>query len=447
MTTDTPTIHAEPARSTWRALVESPPLAPDERSRRLRAQLGLPTDRPVIMSGHQASFWHAGILAKVFATDATAQATCAAAAWVVVDQDEAEFAVIRAPVRDGRNRLAVQELKLCDPPSPGIASASLPPFEAKSLKPAGGPFALPAVSWGAASITESLLSRRSEPTAARQVAEASFDLLASHVQRPALLYASTLASAEAFRALVEQMAREPARAIGAYNEAVARFPEAGLTPLAADAAKNRWELPLWRLENGKPRQRVWSDALNAETLNGLAPRALLLTGFLRLTACELFVHGKGGAIYDRATEAWLSTWLGATLAPTVMISADLLLPFEEAAVSPSDVNAAVWRAAHARHDPALTGRADLVPKKKAMVEAIRAARERGENPLPIYLEMHRMLATYRDQERGRLGDLKDAANRLVAIRATASIAADRTWPFPFHRAESIAALHNQIAAE
>ncbi len=440
MTPERLTTHTDPPAETWRGLISQHFAGLDARSKQLRAELGLPADHPIIMSGHQAAFWHAGILAKVFAADAAARSTNGAAAWIVVDQDEAEFATLRAPVRDGRNRLGVQELKLTEAPATGVAAASLPPFEPRSLKPTGGPFALPSVSWGAASITESLLSRRGESTAARQIAQASFDLLDSHARRPTLLFATSLAATTLFREIVERMSSDPAAAIGAYNAAVARCPDAGLTPLAAEPHKNRWELPLWRLEAGTPRRRVWSDELRASGTTGIAPRALLLTGFLRLAACDLFIHGKGGAIYDRATEAWFGTWLGVTLAPTALVTADLPLPFEESAVTLAEVARAVWRAQRARHDPALTGRDDLVPKKRAMVEAIRAARERGDDPLPTYRDMHRMLATYRDQERSRLGDLRDEAERLISKHASASIANDRTWPFPFHRAEAIGAL-------
>ena len=41
----------------------------------------------------------------------------------------------------------------------------------------------------------------------------------------------------------------------------------------------------------------------------LMPRALLLTLLLRSFACDLFVHGLGGEIYDPAMEAWVAPWV------------------------------------------------------------------------------------------------------------------------------------------
>lgn len=434
------TIHLDPPIGEWKSIAVGRWRSLSEAGRAARSALGLPTDRPVIMSGHQASFWHCGIAAKVFAGASVAGACGGIAAWVVVDQDESSHHVIRAPVRDGKGLLRVQDLRVCDEPAGGVPPASLPSFEARALRPTGAAFALPSVSWGAASITESLLSRRSEPTAARQVAGATFDLLESHATRPALLFASELADVASFATLVEQMAGEAPRAIGAYNEAVAAHPAAGITPLLADASRRRWELPLWRLQPGRPRQRVFSDEIASDGLLGLAPRALMLTAFLRLGACDLFIHGKGGAIYDRATEEWIARWLGANLAPTVMASADVLLPFVEAGVTERDAARAVWRAHHARHDPSLGGRPELASRKRSLVEAIRGTRESGGDALPGYRDLQQLLETYRDQERGRLRDLRDEAERLVAVAASGSIARDRTWAFPFQRAEALAAL-------
>ena len=52
-------------------LGDLPPGAVEEvRPKVLREQLGLPVHGPVIMTGHQAEFWHPGILAKYLACDA-----------------------------------------------------------------------------------------------------------------------------------------------------------------------------------------------------------------------------------------------------------------------------------------------------------------------------------------------------------------------------------------
>ena len=44
----------------------------------------------------------------------------------------------------------------------------------------------------------------------------------------------------------------------------------------------------------------------AQCRHRLSPRALSLTGFLRLAVVDQFVHGIGGALYDRVTDQILA---------------------------------------------------------------------------------------------------------------------------------------------
>src|SRR5579864_8908961 len=97
-------ITVRPEASTWGGLLRS--RAPvDGRAQRFPEELGLPGDRPVIMSGHQAQVWHPGILAKLMAARSAAKLSAAAVAWLVVDQDDHEPWEIRYPVRRGDGRL------------------------------------------------------------------------------------------------------------------------------------------------------------------------------------------------------------------------------------------------------------------------------------------------------------------------------------------------------
>jgi hypothetical protein len=73
-----------PPAPEWAALLKHNDSA---QATRFRRELGLPTGKPLIMTGHQAEFWHTGILAKYLAADAAAGALGADVAWLVVDQD------------------------------------------------------------------------------------------------------------------------------------------------------------------------------------------------------------------------------------------------------------------------------------------------------------------------------------------------------------------------
>src|SRR5690606_41787826 len=81
-------ITLRPAPARWRTIISQAPIPPAHASD--RAAVGLPTDRPVVLSGHQPTLWHAGILAKLLAACELAASTGAAVGWIVPDADEAD---------------------------------------------------------------------------------------------------------------------------------------------------------------------------------------------------------------------------------------------------------------------------------------------------------------------------------------------------------------------
>ena len=64
-----------------------------------RRELGLPDSRPVVMAGHQAAFWHPGIVTKSLLAEVLAEALGGVAAHVVVEQDVEPIAAVAVPVR------------------------------------------------------------------------------------------------------------------------------------------------------------------------------------------------------------------------------------------------------------------------------------------------------------------------------------------------------------
>ena len=134
------------------------------------------------------------------------------------------------------------------------------------------------------------------------------------------------------------------------------------------------ELPLWRTT---PEGRV--PVLAGEPLDPatLRPRALLATAMARLAACDGFVHGLGGGVYDEAMEGWIRGWLGPE-------HADALAP----ATSPA---------------------------RRAAFQTLRRAID--------------------DARRSNAGELTAAAavvRTQAGRRAAMTISTDRTWAFPLH---------------
>ena len=68
----------------------------------------------------------------------------------------------------------------------------------------------------------------------------------------------------------------------------------------------------------------------------IRPRALTLTLWVRLLLCDLFVHGIGGAKYDRVTNDIFRTYYRCEPPAMACVSATLRLPLPRAAVQEKD---------------------------------------------------------------------------------------------------------------
>jgi len=298
-----------------------------------RRQLGLPTSGAIIMTGHQAAFWHAGILAKYIASDLLAakmrvEGQETHAAHIVVDEDTNDPGLLAYPLRDAQRAT----LRLAPPPPAHSPVCMLPPFTAQAINSTLSAKAAdihPAAARGLALIAKSLSANADHPNAPRQIAACLMQLMAPVCNPGPAVFATQLSATDAFALLLQAIKKDPENCVSLFNAAASKFPRARVAPLKLDP--DRIELPLWRLDpTSRQRLPVFSHELADIPIEQLAPRALLLTALLRAFACDLFIHGLGGGLYDQITEAWLSVWLPDwKLAPTLVVSATLHLPFQE----------------------------------------------------------------------------------------------------------------------
>lgn len=426
-------------------------------ARTFREQMGMVSDAPIVLSGHQAELWHPGILAKHLAAEAIAARVGGASAWIVVDHDVPHETSLRLPSRDAEGRLVRQKLPLLTELDAARATGWIAPvtLTAWSLADAALPTLGPLVH----AVRAALDAGRGEKSWAAQVTQATQRLLPAGLPPLRPTFATRLQRTDLFQAAVRAMARDAAGAIASYNEAARAAPDAELRPL--DAAKG--ELPLWRIDSRGTRRRILASELEAgagaAAMEGLMPRALLMTALLRLAGCELFVHGAGGFVYDRAMEQWHRAWLGpalqpisgggAALAPMVLASATLRLPLRADGVpEPGAIRAAVWRAHHARHDPADASIADAATaeRKRELVAMIKDRKSRGESPSAEFRALHDLLAAHRQKHASALAVLTKQAAALRAKSAQASVIDDRTWSFALHDPAAIAGLRDAIAS-
>lgn len=447
-------VRIDPPMSAWR------PLNPDASvilARRellnmadARAErLGLPRfeqfsqTRPrFIATGHQAYPWHPGILAKDFAAIAAARRHDATPLHLVVDQDEHPVWSIDVPSAS-EERVSVDRLQLAES-RVDIPTGYQPAADWDELKDTG------------------LLCPAMPPvveTLAEQMA-VLLDFWRGRVEaRLPLVFASDLAQTRAFGGLVDALLFDADRAVRSYNRAVYAVPEAGLRPLGI--AREWVELPLWACRWQRPRQRVYADLGDSQVIlvdaggeridledQGvtLMPRALLMTALMRSVFCDLFIHGTGGGIYDRATERWWRDWRGQSLAPMATVTADVYLDLDVPTATQDDLNRAVWYRHHlpfnvdrfAQVDPALR------EEKRGLIAHMDDDRDKARRSAGFY-RIHAINQRLCADHAELLGDAEDRLQRARAGLANAAVLARRDWCFALYRADQLADLRDRVA--
>jgi hypothetical protein len=451
-----------------------------------RAALALPTDRAIVMSGHQADLWHCGILAKWFAMHPIASRASAHAAWIVVDHDTNDPTSIAYPSRGEQGPVraawkwggesAVGESLL---PTRLRASRTLKNMPSAEL------FWSPTVHDAMERAHTALHASANASDLAEQLTRAGQQLLAPVTRAtPSIVMARRIGATPVFRSLVRTMLKDPVACVEAYNAAAVSFPKAGIRSLECKA--DRVELPLWSIQRSRRPLFAADRDCSGQDLgpeDSLAPRALMLSAVLRLAVCDLFIHGMGGGEYDKVTDAWLSGWLtessrgrtaadpelrslldqrlsrgAAVMAPSMVVSATVRLAFPEVVVpTPEEIDRTIWLAHAGRHR--LLGEPDAsldAARKRALVAAVDAARRdsagvlkpRRERraALTAYRELHAALAASRAEHASALAELDRNAAAARAARGIASIVHDRTWSFALHSKEALEGLRNAVEA-
>lgn len=421
-----PRLTLSPGSSAWSAMLRD---APPASARRFREQLALPTDRAIVMSGHQAGLWHPGIVAKLLAIEALGES--AHPVWICVDQDDNDPTLLEVPALGADGRLSrVRWVMGQGAMVPrGTPTGSRPPISPERFVGRTHP----RVRADAIERATSALDRaRGSGTLARQVQHAASELLRPIAPGHATIFATDLARTDLFGQLVERMGSDPAACVRAYNHAVAAHPRAMMRTLTLrdDGAI---ELPLWRVRDGEARLPVFAGQLASIPREQLAPRALLMTAIVRMEGCELFIHGTGGGLYDPVAEDWIRAWLLREIAPMGVVSATLRLPLAgEDLPDEREIQRRVALAHRARHDPAILGDHRSAREKHDLVRTIGAMRAAGKSPAREFRALHDLLARVRDERSGELARLEHDARTLAGRRDEARLAHDRTWSFIFH---------------
>ncbi len=430
----------------WQALSRAA-VAPTLRSSPTRQDAG-----PLVLTGHQAGIWHAGILAKWFFAEALAEAWGGDCAALVVEQDVNDAGLVTVPALEG----AAGSERLVAAPLPGARSAARggPTVARRTVRVGtlgGGGRASPRVApipeldLRANRIAETINAHADRPHLAAQMAAANDALLAGVMRRvPRSIGSLALLATPFGEALVRAMREDPERCVTAYNSALHEDPRAA-RPLRAG------ELPLWSIASGERRPVMADDTADAQRI--LAPRAFLMTAIARAVLADCFVHGTGGGHYERVTERWMREWLGIELAPMAVATATLRLPLDGFVPQGGDFDGSDEGAEltavdlhRISFDPDGAAAGPPSATKAAFLASIAAAPPRSAERRARYRALLAHLAERRAAHRERLERLAAGLASTRERTASLEVARSRVWPWALHAPERLDELREAMRA-
>ncbi|MBW7905950.1 MAG: hypothetical protein LC135_10810 [Phycisphaerae bacterium] len=447
----------------------------------LRQALGL--GGPLVVTGHQAEFFHAGVFAKNIAADILAErAGAPAALFLLVDSDTPKTAHLALPAHAaGELRRATLSIPGCDPRLPVEFHAASPEdwdrfFGEIRRHMAGADLRVLDVltsAWVAPTLADALAVALPE-------IERGLGLRGARVVR-----VSRLSETAAFRAFAAHLLLNAEALAHAYNTAQVTFrlrhrlrnPSRPVPPLEVN--QGAVETPFWLINERGDRRRqrlfvrptggaieVLADRTPIALLERdhladpawhaapwplahahwrLRPRALALSCFARLMLADLFIHGIGGAKYDEVTDDFAQRLFGEPLPPYACVTATLHLPGADAA-APSAVE--IHRARRDLHwNPQRHLRtipADLAARRRQAVEASRRLRERSPSAHAARRGVFNEIRALNEQMLSvAAGERAELEKRLAAEErraAAARVAADREYFFALHPRDALLAL-------
>ncbi len=415
--------------------------------RKTRCELGLDLDRPIIATGHQSLLWHPGILSKYFLVEAVAQQFNWATANLIVDQHAGDYASFEIPIRRRDGSLSVRRLHLAhvrhDLPM-GLHEPFTP-----SPPPTHLPVALPEIQSGLEEIFAACHNHRDAPNAAIQMDRALADMMSRWVSPMPHVTATDLVETTLAQEIMRKMVGDPRQCAACYNQAVAAYPESGIQPLLI--RDDYVELPLWRIREDGTRMHAYDHDIE-NTLAGeasapvLLPRALMMTALMRLGMCDLFIHGTGGAKYDRAMEKWIHDWLGLEVRPQAVASATVTLDLGQPEQESTDIAETLARARRIWHDPESLQTTLPGPglTKRRWLEQMTSLPRNSAERSKLFFAMHQQMADLREIHSEIVQDAQQKAELAKRLREEIPIVNRRTWAFPLYPDEEMQALADSI---
>ncbi len=449
---------------------------------------------PWVVTGHQVEFYHAGVWAKVVATDWLAKKAGAAAFDILVDHDVVEHLGFDVPEHRGgapTRELISFNADVPVTPTQYIAApdaAALRAFrEAVRRWPAGRVDAL--------DLFFDNLEKNGRGdyvawlSAARGALERALDINVLHVPF------SRIVGGLAWRHFVAVWIQQAVAYSGCYNDCLADYrraqriknPSRPMPDLVRTATQV--ELPFWIFGAKEPRSRLvvrtgrsahlfhnneridltpvtqrqgWAaaEALGEIlTRHGvdIRPRALTLTMFIRMFISDVFIHGIGGALYDQITDAFMHQQFSAHGAYG-LVSAAWLLPLGDHTLPTGDLSALRWQWHHLQHNPQLAPdaapgpeAARLLARRLNLIEQLHTSLQNHRRDPAArrqrridYRALHEINDTLNALRPRPLATIETQLNRLRALQRDQKIVNNREWFFALHTMASLRDLVRRV---
>lgn len=286
---------------------------------------------PIVMGGHQPVVQHPGLLCKVQALARFSHGTQALGVQVVVDTDEGDGGALVWP-RVSQGQLELKRASIAVVPEGVALYSEQRVADADTVGRICGE--VEADLRGADCLTEAEQMRHVGALYQRLAGERL--AVAHSVVRWALadvrvleLPLSVLVQQTELRSVLHEIISDGVRLATTYNETLQQyrrehrihnvanpFPNLAISPEST-------ELPLWRIDRGRRTPLTITSASGVESrkpAGSVVPRGSMTTLLLRAFCSDLFIHGLGGATYDRFVEQFAEAYLNVTLPPHVVTS-------------------------------------------------------------------------------------------------------------------------------
>ena len=447
------------------------------------------TSEPVIVTGHQPDFIHPGIWAKHVVAHRFAQALGGAAVNLLVDHDLAKTRSLRIPVeREGT--WSVVGVPFTEAPGqaferfPPLDSAAIDQFEAGVRDGMGDRYTdsqMPRFFEGVREAeADSWVGRIAS---GRRAVEAGLGVAISDCRVSEVGITPLMAD---WMLHAERFARSYNRALAAYRTSNrVRGAQRPIPDLVIEP--DRCELPLWVADTSGRRRRLFvsceADAIVLlahdkvigrmpvagmdarrfpETIAEAAapwqirPRALALMIWARLLLADLFIHGIGGAKYDRISDGIIADYYGVEPPAMTCVSATLYLALLGADVS-FKRERALRRALRdleynpqrtldrdGSYGPMIAERQRAIAASESLARSVRGDRAARRRAFERIRELNRML---RDAQEERLASLQSDAEALSRQNAQRRSATARDYFFGLYGRSRLAYLMDRLPDE